>query len=84
MPNDYKLTLISWIDAETCGDSGWIKLDEAIEEANTPPPVMKSVGWVLYQDDKYVAVTSDLGPEDCGQITKIPIPMVINIEYINK
>ena len=83
MPNDYKLALVSWIDAETYGDSSWMSLEEGIEQANTAPPTMCSVGWVLYKDELYVALTSDLGPEECGHITKIPVSMITKLEWLN-
>ena len=78
--NDYVLAKILWNDAETYGDSSWIKLEEGIEQASTPPPVMASVGWIIYEDAKYVALTSDLGDEECGHITKIPKTMIIKME----
>jgi len=59
-----------------------MRLEEGIEQANTPPPLMSSVGWVLYQDNDYIAITSDLGPEECGQITKIPKTMIKEIETL--
>ena len=74
--HDYILMKISWIDAETYGDSSWISLEEGIDKAKTPPPTMHSVGWVLYKNDDYVALTSDIGDEECGHITKIPISMI--------
>ncbi len=83
MPHDYKLALIAWTDAETYGDSSWMGLEEAIEQANTAPPTMRSVGWVLYRDEKYVALTSDLGPEECGHITKIPVSMITTMKWID-
>jgi len=83
MKNDYKLAQVSWTDAETYGDTSWMKLEEAIEQANTAPPTMRSVGWVLYKDATYIALTSDLGPEECGHITKIPIAMITTMKWID-
>ena len=81
--NDYRLALITWTDAETYGDTSWISLEEAIEQANTAPPLMRSVGWVLYKDENYIALTSDFGPNECGHITKVPLSMVITMEWLD-
>ena len=80
---DYKIAKITWQDAETYGDSAWIAIEEGIDQASTPPPCMSSVGWVLHQDDHYVAITSDLGPNECGHITKIPLQMVRTMEILD-
>ena len=84
MKKDYSLVKISWTDAETYGDTSWIKLEEGIEQANTPPPVMESVGWVLYQDENYIALTSDIGREECGHITKVPMSMVVSLDTLEE
>ena len=79
-PNEsYKLVVINWKDAETFGDSGWTTLTEAKTAAAIAPPIMSSVGWVLHSDENYIAITSDLGPEECGHLTKIPLEMVVSI-----
>ena len=83
IPKDYQLALISWTDAETYGDSSWLDIDEAVDQSRTPPPVMKSVGWVLFKNDTYVAITSDMGPEECGQVTKIPLTMIEKMEWLD-
>jgi hypothetical protein len=75
----YKLVVINWKDAETFGDSGWTTLTEAMTNAAIAPPIMSSVGWVLHSDSHYIAITSDLGPEECGHLTKIPLEMVVSI-----
>jgi hypothetical protein len=67
---------ITWQDAETFGDTSWITLEEANEVASKAPPTMKSVGFVLYDDDSYIAITDSVGPNETGHVTKIPKSMI--------
>tara|TARA_R100000458_G_C8100070_1_gene127124 strand:- start:36 stop:320 length:285 start_codon:yes stop_codon:yes gene_type:complete len=67
---------IWWVDAETFGDSGWIDLTEAMESAKVAPPIMQTVGFVLVDDEDYIALTDSMGDDECGHITKIPRAMI--------
>jgi hypothetical protein len=67
---------ITWQDAETYGDSGWLSLEDAHEAAAKAPPMMQSVGIVLHNDDNYIAITDSMGPNETGHVTKIPKSMI--------
>ena len=67
---------IVWLDAEACGDSGWMDLREGIEEAAKMPPLMRTIGYVLYIGEEFISITDSIGPEECGMINKIPRQMI--------
>ena len=76
MKEHYPIEEIFWIDAETFGDTGWMDLTEAKEAASVPPPIMRSVGYVLVSNDDWVAITDAIGDKECGHVTKIPVYMI--------
>jgi hypothetical protein len=69
---------IRWQDAETYGDNGWTPMEEAKTNAEKAPPVMNSVGYLMYEDHNYIAITDSIGPEETGHITKIPKGMILS------
>lgn len=52
----HKLIYIEWADAYTCDD--WKTLDECFDWANDYKWIVKSVGWVLKETDKYILLAS--------------------------
>ena len=77
------MSRVTWIDAQTTGDSGWSNLEEMLEDALTPPPVIVTVGFVLLDCDSHIAMTETLGPAECGHVTKIPKGMILENLKIN-
>lgn len=78
------LVYILWVDAQTQGEGGWITGDDAEEFAKTPPPEMRTVGFLLHKTDEYVSVTDSIGDEETGNITTIPTVMIKNIIALSK
>lgn len=70
---------ITWRDAETYGDSEWISVEEMCEQLRKAPPVMSTLGYVLFENDLYIAVADTIGPEECSAITKIPKSMILSM-----
>jgi len=68
---------VTWIDAQTLGDSTWSDLEEMKEEALTTPPTIHTIGYVLCNCDTHIALTETIGPEECGHVTKIPKGMIV-------
>ncbi len=71
---------ITWRDAETYGDSSWVSSEEMCETIRKAPPVMRTLGYVLYENDTYIAMADTIGPEETSAITKIPIQMIISMQ----
>tara|TARA_R110002167_G_scaffold209959_1_gene414071 strand:+ start:3078 stop:3275 length:198 start_codon:yes stop_codon:yes gene_type:complete len=53
-----------------------MNLEEGIDEASKSPPLMKTLGYVLYVGEEFISVTDSIGPEECGMINKIPRQMI--------
>ena len=70
---------ITWRDAETYGDSEWISVEEMCEQLRKAPPIMSTLGYVLFENDIYIAVADTVGPEECSAITKIPKSMILSM-----
>ena len=75
------LVRIRWVDASSHGGPGWVDLEDAMEFANNPCPIMDTVGHVLYEVNDpvtgYVVMTDTLGGEECSSVHKIPYPMIV-------
>ena len=78
----YKIVEVTWVDAEEHGDVGWNDLKAMKRYAKKPCPVMKSVGYVLHQSKKHIALISTIGSEECSTVEKIPIEFVNNIKVL--
>jgi len=74
-----QIVLISWIDAETTGDTAWQNLEEIKNDATKPPPLMTTVGFLLYDCETHMAVVDTYGPEDCSMMHRIPKEMIKNV-----
>ena len=70
------------MDAETSGGTGWVDAAEACSSMRTPPPTMKTIGYVIYEDDVYIALTDTVGPEETACINKIPKKMIVSSAYL--
>ena len=81
---DYKIVEVVWIDAEELGEVGWNNLTKQKREAKKPCPTMRSVGFVLYEDDKHISLASTLGKDLCSTIEKIPKSFVQQIEILSE
>ena len=77
--------MVEWVDASTHGGPGWVPRDEATDFAAEPPPVMKTVGFLLHKTeeegpDGWIAITDTLGDDETASVHKIPNPMIIRLE----
>lgn len=75
------LVRIKWVDASSHGGPGWVDLDDALEFAQVDPPIMETVGYIIYEVNDpvrgWVAVTDTLGGSECSTVHKIPYVMIV-------
>ena len=75
------LVRIKWVDASSHGGPGWVDLDDALEFAKADPPIMETVGHIIYEVNDpqtgWVALTDTLGSEECSSVHKIPYVMIV-------
>ena len=81
-PSETSLVKVTWVDAETIGDTGWSDLEEMRLVAVQEPPIMQTVGFVLYDSPTHIAVTDSIGLKDCGHMTKIPKTMIKSMAHL--
>lgn len=77
----YAIVRLRWHDAVTSAEPGWTTKEDAFSTAETSPPIMNSVGYVMFENDEWIAITDSVGGDEFGQITKIPKTMIIE-KYI--
>jgi len=73
------LVRIRWVDASSHGGPGWVDIDDALEFAQSPCPIMETVGHLIHEvegDEGYVVLTDTLGGEECSSVHKIPTAMI--------
>jgi hypothetical protein len=77
-----KFILVEWRDAETRGGPEWVPLEDLYEYSTQPPPLMTTIGCLLYETEDFISVTDTLGPEETGAINIIPKGMIISIRQL--
>ena len=50
------LVLLHWLYHESIGGPGWETIQEQKEWAEEPVPVVKTVGWIIYETDQYLVI----------------------------
>ena len=75
---------IRWQDAVTSVEPGWTSKDDALGIAESSPPRMSSIGYVLFENDEWLSITDSIGGDEFGQVTKIPKVMIIEKHILVK
>ena len=68
----YPIVEVIWEDAVEEGGTGWNDLRDMMREAKKPCPIMHTVGYLVHQSDKHIAVLSTIGGDECSTLEKIP------------
>jgi len=82
MDKDYELVEVVWVDAEELGEVGWNNLKSQLRDAKKPCPVMKSVGYLVYQNDDQVSLLSTVGKDLASTLEKIPTGFIVEINKL--
>jgi len=73
---------VYWTDAAECGIMGWNDPDEIQSEASAPCPIVRSVGYLLFENEAHIALLRAWYPEGVSSLEKIPKGMVRRIEIL--
>ncbi len=82
------LIYLEWADTIGCGNS-WIPKSELNEWIDDSEWIIKTIGWVLREDDKFIVLAHQIKPADSfteeqyGHIQKIPKTWIRKREIIN-
>ncbi len=82
MDKDYELVEVVWVDAEELGDTGWNNLKSQLRDAKKPCPQMKSIGYLVFQNDKQISLLSTIGKDLASTLEKIPTGFVVEINKL--
>jgi len=80
----FDMVEVVWTDAEEHGEIGWNNLKEQLKYAKKPCPLMRSIGFEVWRDDKHIALLSTIGDRECSTIEKIPIGFIESITKLTK
>jgi hypothetical protein len=81
---NYEIVEVVWVDAEELGDTGWNNLKSQLRDAKKPCPVMRSVGYLVYQSEKHVSILSTMGKDLASTLEKIPTGFIVEINKLEK
>ena len=84
MDKDYELVEVVWVDAEELGETGWNNLKSQLRDAKKPCPQMKSIGYLVFQNDKHISLLSTMGKDLASTLEKIPMSFVVEINKLTK
>lgn len=77
----YKPCRVHWRD--TCHVEGWHSA-AALEALYIElPPLMQSLGWLVYQDDNQVVLAQSVGEKAAADLLKIPRSLIVDM-FIEK
>jgi len=79
---DYPLVEVTWVDAEEVGQVGWNDLEEMIEEAEKPCPIVRSVGYLVFCSETHISLIRAFYSEGCSTVEKIPKRFIENLRYL--
>jgi heme-degrading monooxygenase HmoA len=82
MVREYSIVMVVWRDTEAM--TGWQKFDEIKAFTSNPNSIMKTVGWLVYQDDNHVVVAQTCGEYAVAELTKIPVGCIEDIFKMQK
>ena len=68
----FKLVYIEWADSTSISE--WKFIDEAIKWAENSVWIVKHVGWIIKETDKYILIGSNIADDgkQVGNLQKIP------------
>jgi len=78
-----RYVVIKWNDAETRGGPEWVTLEDLLEYSTKPPPLITTVGAVLFETEEFITVTDTLGIEETGAVHCLPKGMIISIRELH-
>jgi len=79
---DYKIVEVCWLDAEEHGDVGWNDYKSQLAYAKKPCPVMRSVGYLVYEGEEHISLLSTIGDKECSTLEKIPRAFIKSINEL--
>lgn len=83
--NTHTIVDVDWLDAVCTGGSEWQTQEEVTEAVLAGPSRVRSVGYLIHEDDNYIAIVDTIitDGDSCGYVHVIPRGMVRSIRRLN-
>ncbi len=82
LDRDWPVVSVRWIDAEARGGPGWEDPEDMVEFALRPLVEVHTVGLLIYECDRFVALTDSRGPDQIGGVQKIPKAWINDLQIM--
>ena len=79
---DLPIVEVIWRDAEESGEIGWNDLDEMKEYAAEACPLVKSVGYLLFESEAHISLLHAISSGGCSSVEKIPKGFIENLRRV--
>jgi hypothetical protein len=80
----YPIVEVIWIDAEEAGDLGWNDPDEMIAESGKDCPLVRSVGYVVFESDSHISLVRSWHLDGFSSVEKIPKGFIRSIKGLGE
>tara|TARA_R100001594_G_scaffold22242_2_gene43030 strand:+ start:5252 stop:5515 length:264 start_codon:yes stop_codon:yes gene_type:complete len=77
-----QVAVVKWLDIEDCTSSEWVSQRDAKRDAKKPFAELRSVGFVVYEDEDRICLVSTWGPDTSG-VLKIPKGVCQSIDRVD-
>ena len=84
MDSEYPIVEVLWRDAIEIGEIGWNDPDEIKEEAMSPCPLVKSIGYLIYESESHISLLRAIHSEGVSTLEKIPKGFIEAIKKLQR
>ena len=77
-----RVAIVEWIDVEDHTSPGWVDPDVMKSDAVEPFRTIRSVGFVVEQNDERISLTMTWGPEETSGALNIPRGLVKGVQIV--
>jgi hypothetical protein len=67
-----RIVEVEWVDAEESGSVGWNDIEEMVAYSTIPCPIVKSVGYVIFEDEAQISLIRSWHSGGLSSVEKIP------------
>lgn len=84
MDQNYPIVEVLWRDAVEIGDYSWNDLEEMLDQAKEPCPLVKSVGYMIYDGEAHISLVGGFHSEQASRVECIPKGCIEAIRLLEK
>ena len=77
-----RVAIVEWIDVEDHTSPSWVETDQMRADAVEPFKVIRSVGFVVEQNEERISLTMTWGPEETSGAINIPRGLIKGVQIV--